>query len=926
MEPAFNTSNIEVDLNNIRSMINEIVSSQAGNWYDALAGRDVNALDTDLTDLEDKRVLCRVSELEDVTVGGGNNYAVLTAPGQTPSTNAAIGLNTTLGAVCAELPGAPGVGSTVTVPGQNLIQPKNLLSLVNTATDEPPVDSGGQEIYGLLQIENGATNDAAFDNVNNQGQISFVVVNATRTGFDLTTDAAGLTLQYAYVNRTTLDLIPEECFIPYAGFVDNSASVEVTLTNAYANQGVAFAPLSTTITSQTDSTNQSWDVVNAAGANVASFGVGAADGNVLAIIGDAGAATDSILRVNGTDLDINVSNTATVANGMQFEGAPAIDIGVTDGLIESSGTLTLESNSGNITVQSTTGGNVVLTSAVAITATTPNAADASGNAMTVTLGNSTGGVANGAAATFNTGDGFGAGDGGQFVINLGSGGATGDPGFVNISHAGADTKRVMQLETTGLGGDLIGLFVGTSDPNTRVTGEIGSLFVDGTNAAMWINTDGVTAWSEFGLAGATLLSAAVAAQAGVAFVAGAFDTQWGVTDTQAVRFQDSGASDLLVILGDAGGGTSEVEVSAAVVNFDVDATNNDFLNGIKADTGAAGTTINIGITPNQIDAGGALTVTGADGSAVTLRTANSATGNAGDVNVTGGNGFTGLGDTPGDVNVTGGNAGAASASAGGSIVMTTGAGDGTGSAGSISMTGPNDEDQAIASLTTTGTNGNSAALFVGESAPSAGGGVAADVGSIFFRDSAGAGTTGELWLKTGAADTAWEQFQTGSGDTSLSEAITLETATPFTATNSINWGLADTEFLDLEDSAAATIFRVTGDVAGGASTVFIGTDADFFDVDAANNNFLNGAAFDTGAAGTTINIGVTPNQIDCGGALTVTSGSGGAATFPGRPWVPMYRDMPMISRPGGATRAGHAALSLFRISQSRPGGQHRRFL
>ncbi|HUW11881.1 MAG TPA: hypothetical protein VM537_19295, partial [Anaerolineae bacterium] len=47
--------------------------------------------------------------------------------------------------------------------------------------------------------------------------------------------------------------------------------------------------------------------------------------------------------------------------------------------------------------------------------------------------------------------------------------------------------------------------------------------------------------------------------------------------------------------------------------------------------------------------------------------------------------------------------------------------------------------------------------------PSAGGGVAANAGSLALRDVAGAGTSGELWVKTGAADTAWTKLDTGGG-------------------------------------------------------------------------------------------------------------------------------------------------------------------
>jgi len=43
------------------------------------------------------------------------------------------------------------------------------------------------------------------------------------------------------------------------------------------------------------------------------------------------------------------------------------------------------------------------------------------------------------------------------------------------------------------------------------------------------------------------------------------------------------------------------------------------------------------------------------------------------------------------------------------------------------------------------------------------GGVAATVGSLLLRDVGGAGTTGQVWIKTGALDTAWTQVSTGTG-------------------------------------------------------------------------------------------------------------------------------------------------------------------
>jgi hypothetical protein len=91
-------------------------------------------------------------------------------------------------------------------------------------------------------------------------------------------------------------------------------------------------------------------------------------------------------------------------------------------------------------------------------------------------------------------------------------------------------------------------------------------------------------------------------------------------------------------------------------------------------------------------------------------------------------------------------------------------------------------------------------------------------------------------------------------------------------------------YLDLEgaslewqvrDDLEAILFRIIEGSSGGTSKVAIEDDVDEFDVDAVVSDFLNGLKVDTGAAGTTINIGVTANQIDSGGALTVATGGAG---------------------------------------------------
>lgn len=76
----------------------------------------------------------------------------------------------------------------------------------------------------------------------------------------------------------------------------------------------------------------------------------------------------------------------------------------------------------------------------------------------------------------------------------------------------------------------------------------------------------------------------------------------------------------------------------------------------------------------------------------------------------------------------------------------------------------------------------------------------------------------------------------------------------------------------IRDDLEAILFQVIEGSAGGTSKVAIEDDVDEFDVDAVVSDFLNGAKFDTGAAGTTIDIGVTAaNAITSGGSLLVQS-------------------------------------------------------
>lgn len=83
----------------------------------------------------------------------------------------------------------------------------------------------------------------------------------------------------------------------------------------------------------------------------------------------------------------------------------------------------------------------------------------------------------------------------------------------------------------------------------------------------------------------------------------------------------------------------------------------------------------------------------------------------------------------------------------------------------------------------------------------------------------------------------------------------------------------------VRDDLEAVLLRIIEGSAGGTSKVAIEADVDELDVNAVVTDFLNGVKIDTGAAGTTIQVGVVANQIDSGGALVVASGGAADLTL-----------------------------------------------
>lgn len=113
----------------------------------------------------------------------------------------------------------------------------------------------------------------------------------------------------------------------------------------------------------------------------------------------------------------------------------------------------------------------------------------------------------------------------------------------------------------------------------------------------------------------------------------------------------------------------------------------------------------------------------------------------------------------------------------------------------------------------------------------------------------------------------------GAGSATVTRKIAYDNqgTTPVELATNADLDLAAGIEWSVRDNLNADLFQIVEGSGGGTSTVRINAGTDIFDSNAVTNDFLNGGKFDTGAAGTTINVGVTANQIDAGGALTVVS-------------------------------------------------------
>jgi len=215
-----NPTNLETDMNNLRSQVNNLLNAQAGNWYDSPftgGGGSGGTNDLAITDLNIVPVACFADVLTDVTVTAAQNWEILSVAGSEAPTVVGSTADTTEGAIVASTP-TSGVGFDIWEgterAGSSAIAPNNLL-LIRDSTTLQPLQSGGRDIFGLLQVESNFVNGTAFTDVTTGlVKISFVIINGA--GDDLiicpSVDIAGFTINYNYPSVIFFKNLDPSCF------------------------------------------------------------------------------------------------------------------------------------------------------------------------------------------------------------------------------------------------------------------------------------------------------------------------------------------------------------------------------------------------------------------------------------------------------------------------------------------------------------------------------------------------------------------------------------------------------------------------------------------------------------------------------------------------------------------------------------------
>lgn len=335
-------ADLEADLNGLRSQVNRIIGET--NWYDDISTvntkqRDLKDLNTDLDDLEEKRLICGTQVLANVTVPASQNYVVL-GTGQLPTVSAAVNTGTALGAVVATLPGDVGTPALQEVAGPNALSPKNLVVIRDATTKDVITSSNGFEIFGLLQAENGVADGDTFNITDKQVQIQFVENSSDDLVAVAAADIENRVIEYLYPQRVSLDTLTDDCTWP-PHFTDQTTTVDVTLDNAIDAQGATAATQATDINVKMDTAGVKWAWQDDTSTEIFAIVEGSAGGTTAFNIN---AAVDTYTN-SAVDVDFT--------NGGSFDTGAAgttINIGTTANQIDSGGALSIVSTGADLSL------------------------------------------------------------------------------------------------------------------------------------------------------------------------------------------------------------------------------------------------------------------------------------------------------------------------------------------------------------------------------------------------------------------------------------------------------------------------------------------------------------------------------------------------------------------------------------------------
>jgi hypothetical protein len=320
-----NPTSLEDDLTNVRSQLYNLLKAQTGgNWWDDLntptaldtgTQRGVNDLNTDLHGVERKRTLRYVWNLHSIS-GGVGVQGVILGSGELPSDlTLAIGSVTTEGTVVATATTFGTFSATDDVSGSSALAPKNLVPIVDAATRDPILDSGGERIYGLLQSESAVDGSTAAIGTPNRVQVSFVKVNGAGTDLELITsgDMNGKTFDFASVERIAWEDRVEQDWLGVPD-ADVPAGSTVTRQVAYDNQGTTPVNVTTNSFLDLEGAGLSWEIRDDLEATLFKVTEGSAGGTSEVQL----AAAVDVFNVDAVDNDfLNGATFGTTGTGIQ---------------------------------------------------------------------------------------------------------------------------------------------------------------------------------------------------------------------------------------------------------------------------------------------------------------------------------------------------------------------------------------------------------------------------------------------------------------------------------------------------------------------------------------------------------------------------------------------------------------------------------